>query len=193
MRGVAAFGDFAQAVAFYGFRENDGRLAGGFGGFLVGVENLLRIVAATAQIPDVVVGQVLDQLQQLGIFAEKFFPDKCAVVGAETLIFAVDAFVHALDQEAGGIAGEKIVPAGAPDQLDHVPAGAAEGRFQLLNDAAVAADRAVQALQVAIDDKDQVVELLAGSKSQRAERFGLIAFSVAQEGPNFAWRRGDES
>ena len=45
--------------------------------------------------------------------------------------------------------------------LDDVPAGAAEGGFQFLNDLAVAAHRAVEALQVAIDDEDQVVELFA--------------------------------
>ena len=49
----------------------------------------------------------------------------------------------------------------APDHLDHVPAGAAEIGFQLLDDLAVAAHRAVEALQVAVDDEDQVVEPLA--------------------------------
>jgi hypothetical protein len=48
-----------------------------------------------------------------------------------------------------------------PQQLDHVPAGAAEFAFQFLDDLAVAAHRAVQALQVAVDHEDQVVQLLA--------------------------------
>ncbi len=60
--------------------------------------------------------------------------------------------------------------------LDHVPAGAAERRFQFLNDAAVAAHRPVQPLQVAVDHEDQIVELLARSQRQRAQRFRLIAF-----------------
>ena len=45
--------------------------------------------------------------------------------------------------------------------LIDVPARAAERRFELLDDLAVAADRTVEALQVAVDDEDQVVELFA--------------------------------
>jgi hypothetical protein len=48
-----------------------------------------------------------------------------------------------------------------PRSLDDVPAGAAEDAFEFLDDLAVAAHRAVEALQVAVDDEDQVVELLA--------------------------------
>ena len=48
--------------------------------------------------------------------------------------------------------------------LDHVPAGAAEVGLELLDDLAVAANRAVEPLQVAVDDPDQVVELLAAGE-----------------------------
>ena len=75
----------------------------------------------------------------------------------------------------------------------HVPAGAAEGRFQFLDDLAVAAHRAVQALQVAVDDEDQVVELLARSERQSAQRFGLVRFAVAEERPDLARRLGDDA
>ena len=72
----------------------------------------------------------------------------------------------------------------APDHLDDVPAGAAEGRLELLDDLAVAADRTVEALQVAVDDEDQVVELLAGGQRERAEGLGLVALAVAEEAPH---------
>ena len=88
-----------------------------FDGALVRVEDLDGIVSAAAQRPDVVVGQVLHQLEQLRIFSEKFLADICAVMGAERLVFAVHAFMHALEQQAGGVAGQQIVPAGAPDHL----------------------------------------------------------------------------
>ena len=117
MRGIAAFGDLAQPVALHRFGQDHGRLAVGLHGALVGVVNLHRIVAAAAQGPDLVVGQMLDQLQQLRIFAEKFFADIGAVMRAEGLVFAVDALVHALEQEAGGIAREQIVPAARPRSL----------------------------------------------------------------------------
>ena len=70
----------------------------------------------------------------------------------------------------------------------HVPAGAAEDGFQLLNDLAVAADRTVEPLQVAVDDEDQVVELLARRERDRAERFRLVGLAVADERPDLGVR-----
>ncbi len=74
----------------------------------------------------------------------------------------------------------------APDDLDHVPAGAAEDALELLDDLAVAAHRAVESLQVAVDDEDQVVEGFAASQRNRAERLRLVAFAVAEERPDLA-------
>ena len=99
----------------------------------------------------------------------------------EVLILAVHALFHALEQQAAGVACEQLIPIAAPKHLDHVPAGAAEDAFELLNDAAVAAHRAVQPLQIAVDDEDQVVELFARGNVQRAGRFGLIHLAIATE------------
>ncbi len=52
MRGHAAFGGFAQAVAFDGLGQNHGGLAVVLHRALVGVVDLDRIVAAAAQRPD---------------------------------------------------------------------------------------------------------------------------------------------
>jgi pyruvate dehydrogenase complex dehydrogenase (E1) component len=48
-----------------------------------------------------------------------------------------------------GVLLQQLIPLAAPDDLDDVPAGTAEERLELLDDLAVAAHRAVQALQVA--------------------------------------------
>ena len=48
---------------------------------LVGVVDLLRIVAAAAQLHQLFVGQMRHQLQQLGILAEKFLADVGAALG----------------------------------------------------------------------------------------------------------------
>ena len=61
--------------------------------------------------------------------------------------------------------------------------------FEFLDDLAVAAHRAVEALQIAIDDEDEVVEPFAGGQRQGAERFGLVGFAVAEEAPDFAASR----
>ena len=60
-----------------------------------------------------------------------------------------------------------------------VPAGAAEERLELLDDLAVAAHGAVEALQVAVDDEDQVVEAFAAGQRDRAQRFGFVGLAVA--------------
>ena len=82
------------------------------------------------------------------------------------------------------VAGEECIPAGAPDHLDHVPAGSAEDRFELGDDLAVAAHRAVQALQVAVDHPGQVVEALPGGQRDGAEGLGLVDLAIADEAPD---------
>ena len=57
-------------------------------------------------------------------------------------------------------------------------------RLQLLDDLAVAADRAVELLQVAVDHPGEVVQLLAGGDADRAERLRLAHLTVAQERPD---------
>ena len=87
----------------------------------------------------------------------------------------------------------KRIPILAPEHLDDVPAGAAEGGFQFLDDFAVAAHRTVEALQIAVDDEDQVVEFLAGAQRERAHGFGLVHFAIAEERPDFARRDRDHA
>src|SRR6202011_1561118 len=72
---------------------------------------------------------------------------------------------------------------------DDVPASSPKGRFELLDDLAVAANRAVEPLQVAVHDEDEIVELLARGQRQRSERFRLIRFSIPQECPNMSRSR----
>jgi hypothetical protein len=54
-----------------------------------------------------------------------------------------------------------------------------------LDDLAVA-HRAVQALQVAVDDEDQVVQVLARGQADGAQRFRLVHLAVAAEHPDLA-------
>jgi hypothetical protein len=70
-----------------------------------------------------------------------------------------------------------------------VPAGAGEQRFELVDDPAVAAYRAVEALQVAVDDEGAVVELLARRERERGDRLRLVHLAVAEEAPDTALRR----
>ena len=101
------------------------------------------------------------------------------------LILAVDDFAHPLDEQAVVVvlssSGSQSSPQMTLMTFQPAPRNSA---FQFLNDLAVAAHRAVEPLQVAVDDEDQIVELLARRQRDRAERFRLVAFAVAQEGPD---------
>ena len=159
MRDVAAFAGFAEAVALDRLGQDDGRRALVLDRSLVGRVHFLRIVAAAQQLANLIVGQMIDHLEQLRILAEEMFARVAAGLHGIFLVVAVDRFFHAFEQQTLVIAGEQRVPIGAPDDFDDVPAGAAEQRFEFLNDLAVAAHRPVEPLEVAVDDPDQVVEI----------------------------------
>ncbi len=185
MRDVLRLARLAHAVALDRLGEDHGRLAGVvYRGVERGVD-LERVVAAAVQEPDVVVRIVGDELLQLRRI-EEMLADVRAVLRLERLVFAVDAFHHPAHQDALLVAREQRIPVAAPDDLDDVPAGAAKIALELLDDLAVAAHRAVEALQIAVDDEDQVVEFLAGGHADRAHRFGLVHLAVAHERPDLA-------
>ena len=175
-----------HAVAFFGLGEDHRGLARVLRRGPVRGIDLHRVVAAAAQPVDVGIAHVRDDLAQLGVLVEEMLAVEAAVGRGIGLEFAVDRFMQALEQHAVFIAREERVPVRAPQQLDHVPAGAGEQAFELLHDRAVAAHRAIQALQVAVDDKDQVVEAVARRERQPGERLGLVHFAVADEGPQLA-------
>ena len=60
----------------------------------VGGVDLLRIVAAAVQAPDLVIGHVGDHLLQLRILAEEVLARVGAALGLEVLVLAVDALLH---------------------------------------------------------------------------------------------------
>jgi len=115
-------------------------------------------------------------------------PDERAGFGLVRLVVAVDGLVHDLDERAVLVLGQQVIPLAAPDDLDDVPAGTAEERFEFLHDLAVAADGTVEALEVAVDDEVEVVELVVGRELQQAAGLGLVHFAVAQERPDLLVR-----
>ena len=60
-----------------------------------------------------------------------------------------------------------------------------QARFnEYLNDLSVTANRSIQSLQVTVDDKFQIVQILTTGQRDRTERFWLITFAIAQVRPN---------
>ncbi len=189
MGDVLALTRLAEAVAFDRPRQDDCRLSLVLDRGLVGVVHLHRIVAAEAHLLQLFVGQVLHHVEQPRVGAEEVLAQVRAGLDGVLLILAVDDLAHPLGEQAVVIRGEQRIPVAAPQHLDDVPAGAAEDGLELLDDLAVAADRAVEPLQVAVDDEDQVVELLARGEADGAERFGLVGLAVAEERPDACVRR----
>ena len=142
------------------------------------------IVPAAAQVAQLLVAQVLDEGAEARVRAEEVLADVRAVGDGHALRLAVGGLAHPIHEHAVDVAREQIVPLASPDHLDHVPARPAEDGLELLDDLAVPAYRAVEPLQIAVHDEGQVVEALARRDVQRAERLGLVALAVTDEGPD---------
>src|SRR5438270_6227714 len=127
---------------------------------------------------------MLDHLEQARVCPEEVLPEISAALDEIFLILAVGDFAHAPDQQAFTVVLNQAVPIGAPNNFDDVPACAPENGLQFLDDLSIAADRAVQTLQIAVDYKSQVVEPLARRQCNRAQRFRLVHLTIAEESPN---------
>ncbi len=185
---LLALAGLAQAVALDRLGQDDGGASPWFTAALVGGVDLVGIVAAARQLLELLVGEVLDQLEQLGVLAEEVLADVGA--GMTTYFWYSPSTTSPMRLTSRpSLSRASSVPVAAPDDLDDVPAGAAEGRLEFLDDLAVAAHRAVEALQVAVDDEDQVVELLARGQRDGAERLGLVGLAVAEERPDLCCPR----
>ncbi len=184
MGDVLPLARFADAVALDRARKNDGRLAGVLDGGLISRIDLDWIVSAERQLLQLLVRQMLDHLDQPRVGAPEMLPDVGARFDGVLLILAVDDLAHPLHEHAVAVLLEQRVPLAAPDDLEDVPAGTAENRLQLLDDLPVAAHRAVESLEVAVDDEDQIVEFFAGGERDGAKRFGFVGLAVAEEGPD---------
>ena len=129
VRDVAALARLAQAVALDRLGQDDRRRALVLDGRLVGGVDLHRIVAAAASASGAARRvRCSTMLEQPRIGAEEVLADVGAGLDGVLLILAVDDFAHPLAR-----AGRRVSLASsgsqsrAPDDLDDVPAGAAEG------------------------------------------------------------------
>ncbi|OQB90682.1 MAG: hypothetical protein BWX84_01742 [Verrucomicrobia bacterium ADurb.Bin118] len=193
MRNVATFAGLAEAVALDRFGQDHGGLSlVGEGGGVGGV-NLQRVMPAAGELADLFVGQVVDQLQQFRVFPEEMLAGVAAGFDGVLLVITIHGFFHALEQQAGSVPGQQVIPIGAPNDLDDIPARAGKYRFQFLNDFAVAAHGSVEALQVAVHHPEQIVQPLPRGEGQGAQGFRFIGFAVANETDHLDLRALDQS
>src|SRR5437867_47741 len=81
------------------------------------------------------------------------------------------------------VASKKRIPIRTPQHLDDVPPGARKKRLQFLDDLSIASHGAIETLQIAVDDKSEIVQTLPRGERERANRFRLIHFAVAEDTP----------
>src|SRR5580704_13971079 len=189
MGDVLALASLAQAIALNGFRQNDRRRAAVLYSCFICSVDFDGIVSSQPHARELFVGKMLDHLEQTGVGSEEVLTEVSAALDEIFLILTVADLAHAPDQQTVTIASDESVPVAAPDDLDDVPAGATENGFKFLNDLAVPANWAVQTLQVAVHDEDQIVEPFPRSQRDGAQGLGLVHFAVAEEGPDFAISR----
>ena len=155
--------------------------------FLLSIALLIPTLAlGQAETTGRVSGRVIDEEAKPVVGAEEVIACVAAWLGGVALILAIDGGVHLVEQHAVLVLSKQVIPLGSPHDLDDVPAGATERCFEFLDDLAVTADRPVEALQVAVDDEHQIVELLTRGEGDGAERFGFVALAVTEERPHAA-------
>ncbi len=181
---VAALDVGAQGPPLDGLGQDHRRRALVLDRGLVGGVELRVVVPTSGKIAQLVVGEVLDHLAQPGVGTEEVLSDVGARLHRVLLELPVDRGVHLVEQYAVDVTSQQLVPLAAPDDLDDVPSGAPEQGLELLDDLAIAPHRPVQALQVAVDHPDEVVELLASGDRQCPQRLRLVALAVAHEAPD---------
>ena len=180
---VAASKRRAEGVTLDGVGKNHGGLAGVFHRCLVGCVDLAVVMAATTQIPNLLVTPVLNHRLGAWIATKEVLTHVRAVVCFECLVVAVQGVTHQVDEGVILVSGEQLVPSTAPEDLDDVPACTLEECLQLLDDLSVTAHGTVEALQVAVDDKCQVVQALDRCHLQEAAGFWLIHLTITEECP----------
>src|SRR5690554_1669251 len=184
---VLGFTRCTKTIALDGVGQNHGGLAVRVVyRLVVGRVNLVRVVATTVQLLDISVRKVFRQLGQLRMFAEELLAGIGGTLERQVLQFAIAQLVHGPLHHAVFVFLEQRIPHAAPDHLDNIPAGTTEHAFQFLDNLAVAPYRAVQALQVAVNHPDQVVQLLAAGLGDRTQGFRLIALTIAHKRPHLA-------
>ena len=146
MRGHLALTCGAHTVAFFGVRQNHHGLARvGHGGGVGGV-NFDHIVTATLKAVNLLIRHALCQPHQGFVLTKKVFSVVAPVFGGKGLHLPIHGVGKGFEQGPLGVSGQQAVPVAAPHQFDDLPTRSRKQPLQLIDDAAVAAHRAVEPL-----------------------------------------------
>ena len=125
-------------------------------------------MTTAVQIPNVVVRPIGDQSFKFRR-VEHGFTHICTILGFHRLVLTIHDLTQTLHQDAFFVTRKQRIPLRAPNDFDDIPTRTTEFGFELLNDAAIAAHRAIQTLQVAVDDKHKVAQAFTTRHTNRTQ------------------------
>ena len=147
-----------QLIALDALGKDHGRSSIGLTGEMIGGGDLASIMTATTKLVQLIVTPTGKQGLNTGIVASELLSEPCTILGDRSLPDSIDDRAHPAGQQSLGVLVEKRIPESIPDHLDHPPAGTVESSFEVLDDAGVARDRAVEPLEITVDHEHEVVE-----------------------------------
>ncbi|CAB4565003.1 unannotated protein [freshwater metagenome] len=184
VRRIATFEVLAETVTLDRVSENHGGLTLVLCGGLEGRVDLLVVVSASLESPNLVVCISFDKFERTRVARKEVFANESPVFGLVRLEITVGGDVHEGAQRPLFVAREQVIPFATPNDLDDVPASASEEAFEFLDNLAVATNGTIKSLQVAVDDEVEVVESFVGRDLKLTATFDLIHLAVAEECPN---------
>ncbi len=155
-----------------------------FGGGEVGRIDLSVVVASSGQRLERLIGEIGHHGPEPRIRPEEVLANVGPGLGGVLLEVAVDRRVHLLEEDPVHVLGQQLIPVASPHHFDHIPSRPTEQRFELLDDFAIASDRPIESLEVAVHDEREVVEVLPPGHAQATDGLRLIQFAVADEAPH---------
>ena len=118
----------------------------------------LAIIMATAlECPNLLIAPISNHCGCTRIATKELLAYICAALGFKCLVIAIGSAIHEFKECAIAIHRKEFVPFATPNHLNNVPAGATKDCFELLNNLSVTAHWTIEALQVAVNNKGEVI------------------------------------
>ena len=121
---IAGFPGLTGAITLDGHGQDYGRTLGLLTGCGIGCIHLIGIMASSIEVHDFFITQALNQLQSLGVFAEKVFSGIGTTIELEILQFTVADLIHTALQQPRRVPFQQRIPFSAPDYFYDVPTSA---------------------------------------------------------------------
>ena len=121
-----------------------------------GIE-LAVIMATTLERPDLFIAPISNHGCGAWVTTKEVFAHILAALGLKCLVVTIGGAVHQFKKRAITILSKQLVPFASPNYLHDVPTSASKDGFQLLDDLAVTANRTIKTLQVAVNNKGEIV------------------------------------